>query len=148
MKPFWVVIKHNIRTLNPRPMRGSSHSRSPPLSSFGERHKGQTGAQFCSGGQDPVHRSCSIQLLTTSNCLQQGEHPSNLRLTGAYIFWSSWFPRAYRVCFVSVLGSSPPSLPFLLFVYVICIHTIFPFRMIQYKEAELHYSINLETDIF
>jgi hypothetical protein len=41
-------------------------------------------------------------------------------------FSSSWFPREYRVCFVSVLGSSPHSLP--VFVVCLCFHVILPFR--------------------
>jgi hypothetical protein len=54
---------------------------------------------------------CVIKSLT------QGDHTSNLRLPGSFIFSSSRFPGSYQVYFVSVLGSSPPSLP----VYVVCL---------------------------
>ena len=52
-----------------------------------------------------------------------------------FLFFSL-FPRETNlqllILFCLCLGSSPPSLP----VYVICFHTIFIFRMRQYKQAD------------
>jgi hypothetical protein len=78
-------------------------------------------------------------------CLQQEDHLSNLRLTGAYIFLifvvSESVPGQYLVCFVSVLGCSLlPHYQLMLFVFVVCVQ----FAFILYSLMERH-SINKQS---
>ena len=93
------------------------------------------------------HASFRTSCVHTSlrQALLQGHFTSTSTFGSVHLIFG--FPREYRVCFVSVLGSSPPSLP----VYVVYVVLFMLFAFILYsllttqcKQAEFHYSITLE----